>query len=89
VAIARALANEPRVVLADEPTGNLDSATGREIVALLRSLSAERGLTVILVTHDETVAADAPRIVRMRDGRLLTPADKDEPEAAPAPGPSG
>jgi putative ABC transport system ATP-binding protein len=71
VAIARALANEPRVLLADEPTGNLDSETGTEIVDLLRSLSAERGQTVVLVTHDPTVAAKAPRVVRMKDGRVM------------------
>ncbi|WP_217922339.1 ABC transporter ATP-binding protein [Miltoncostaea oceani] len=70
VAIARALAGRPRVLLADEPTGNLDSATGAEIVALLRRLCAERGLTVVLITHDEAVAAAADRTVRMRDGRL-------------------
>jgi putative ABC transport system ATP-binding protein len=76
VAIARALANEPRVLLADEPTGNLDSDTGGEIVELLASLPAERGQTVILITHDPAIAAEAPRVVRMRDGRL------EEPEAA-------
>jgi putative ABC transport system ATP-binding protein len=70
VAIARALANEPEVVLADEPTGNLDSTTGEEIVALLRSLASERGKTVVLVTHDTGIAADAPRVVRLRDGRV-------------------
>jgi putative ABC transport system ATP-binding protein len=70
VAIARALANEPRVLLADEPTGNLDSETGAEIVELLRSLSDERGQTVVLVTHDPGIAAKAPRVVRMRDGRI-------------------
>jgi putative ABC transport system ATP-binding protein len=71
VAIARALANEPRVLLADEPTGNLDSDTGAEIVELLRSLSRDRGLTVVLVTHDPSIAARAPRVVRMRDGRIV------------------
>jgi putative ABC transport system ATP-binding protein len=70
VAIARALANEPRVVLADEPTGNLDVATGEEVLSLLRRLSSELGHTVVLITHDQSVAASATRLVRMRDGRL-------------------
>jgi putative ABC transport system ATP-binding protein len=72
IAIGRALANEPRVVLADEPTGNLDSATGEEIVALLRALSEERGETVVLITHDARLAGRAVRIVRMEDGRLYS-----------------
>jgi putative ABC transport system ATP-binding protein len=71
VAIARALANEPRVLLADEPTGNLDSDTGAEIVELLRSLASEHGQTVVLVTHDPALAARAPRVLRMRDGRVV------------------
>jgi len=71
VAIARALVNEPRVVLADEPTGNLDSATGQEIVSLLRSLSSQRSETVVLITHDPDVASRADRVVRLADGRLL------------------
>ena len=74
VAIARALSTEPRVVLADEPTGNLDSRTGTEVVDLLTSLSEERGHTVILVTHDADIAAKAHRSIRMQDGRLLEPA---------------
>jgi putative ABC transport system ATP-binding protein len=74
VAIARALSTEPRVVLADEPTGNLDSRTGTEVVDLLTSLSEERGHTVILVTHDAEIAAKAHRSIRMQDGRLLEPA---------------
>jgi putative ABC transport system ATP-binding protein len=76
VAIARALSTEPRVVLADEPTGNLDSRTGTEVVDLLTSLSEERRHTVILVTHDAEIAAKAHRSIRMQDGRLLelTPA---------------
>jgi putative ABC transport system ATP-binding protein len=71
VAIARALGNEPHVLLADEPTGNLDSATGAEIVELLMSLSASGRRTVIVVTHDSDVAGRAQRVVRMHDGRLL------------------
>jgi putative ABC transport system ATP-binding protein len=70
VAIARALATDPRVVLADEPTGNLDSATGAEIIDLLTTLSEEHRQTVVLVTHDHEVAATAQRIVRMKDGRI-------------------
>jgi putative ABC transport system ATP-binding protein len=70
VAIARALANEPRVILADEPTGNLDSATSDEIVGPLRDLSAEHGVTVVVVTHAEEVARRAETRVRLRDGRI-------------------
>jgi putative ABC transport system ATP-binding protein len=71
VAIARALSVEPRVILADEPTGNLDSRTGSEIVDLLTALSEERRQTVVLVTHDADIAAKAHRSLRMQDGRLL------------------
>jgi ABC-type lipoprotein export system ATPase subunit len=71
VAIARALSTGPRVVLADEPTGNLDSTTGAEIVELLTRLSEEHEQTVLLVTHDHDVAARARRVLRMQDGRLL------------------
>jgi putative ABC transport system ATP-binding protein len=70
VAIARALSVEPRVVLADEPTGNLDSATGGEIIDLLANLAAEHGSTVIVATHDASLASRAPRRVTMRDGKL-------------------
>jgi len=76
VAIARALANRPRVLLADEPTGNLDTATGEEIVSLLRALSGEQGLSVVLITHDASIARAASRVVHMRDGRLLQPAEE-------------
>jgi putative ABC transport system ATP-binding protein len=72
VAIARALSVDPRVVLADEPTGNLDTATGREIIDLLAGLAAEHGSTVIVATHDSELAARAPRRLLMRDGRLVT-----------------
>jgi putative ABC transport system ATP-binding protein len=74
VAIARALANEPHVVLADEPTGNLDSTTGAEIIELLLSLSGEGRRTVLVVTHDLDIANRAGRVIRMRDGRLQPPA---------------
>lgn len=70
VAIARALANDPDVVLADEPTGNLDSTTGEEIMDLLKGLNQERGLTVVLITHDPEIAGDALRLIRLRDGRI-------------------
>ena len=70
VAIARALSVEPRVVLADEPTGNLDSATGGEIIELLAGLAAEHGSTVIVATHDAGLAARAPRRLAMQDGRF-------------------
>ena len=71
VAIARALANEPDVLLADEPTGNLDSATSQEIIDLLRRLSRTEGLSIVLVTHDPQIAAGADRVVRMSDGRVV------------------
>ena len=70
VAIARALANQPRVILADEPTGNLDSTTGATILDLLVALAEQHGSTMFLVTHDAQVAARAPRIIRMADGRV-------------------
>jgi putative ABC transport system ATP-binding protein len=74
VAIARALSVEPRVVLADEPTGNLDSATGGEIIDLLANMAAVHGATVIVATHDTGLAERAPRRISMRDGRIATPA---------------
>jgi putative ABC transport system ATP-binding protein len=72
-AIARALVNTPKVVLADEPTGNVDSQAGKEIVDLLRRLNRELGLTVVLVTHDVALATQADRMVALRDGRLWHP----------------
>ena len=73
VAIARALSVEPRVVLADEPTGNLDSTTGGEIIDLLANMAAVHGATVIVATHDIDLAGRAPRRISMRDGRLVAP----------------
>jgi len=74
VAIARALVVEPHVILADEPTGNLDSQTGSEVVELLAGLAAQRGATVIVATHDAGLAARAPRRLAMRDGALVAAA---------------
>ena len=71
VAIARAIALSPALLLADEPTGNLDSATGGAIVDLLLALNRERGSTLLLVTHDATLAARAGRAVALRDGRIV------------------
>ncbi len=79
VAIARALTNDPKLLLADEPTGALDSATGGQIVELLLRLRAERGMTIVLVTNDDAMAAAADRTLRIRDGRVVSPT----PAAAP------
>jgi putative ABC transport system ATP-binding protein len=70
VAIARAFVTDPAVVLADEPTGNLDSAAGEEILRLLRRMRDEKGQTIVMVTHNEHAADYADRIVRLRDGRI-------------------
>ena len=70
VAIARALMNEPEIVLADEPTGNLDSVTELEIIKLLKHLHEERRLTLMVATHDEKVAEAAQRVVRLKDGKV-------------------
>lgn len=70
VAIARALMGEPRLIVADEPTGNLDTATGTEIIDLLFHLRDTRGITIVIGTHDETLAARCDRTVRLRDGRV-------------------
>jgi ABC-type lipoprotein export system ATPase subunit len=70
VAIARALVNHPPILLADEPTGNLDSKTSEEILAMFQHLNRQEGITIILVTHDASVAGHADRIVRIRDGQI-------------------
>ncbi|ACH37466.1 lipoprotein release ABC transporter, ATP-binding protein [Citrifermentans bemidjiense Bem] len=70
VAIARALATDAPLLLADEPTGNLDSARGREILALLRSIHANRNTTIVMVTHDHDAASVCDRLIRLRDGRV-------------------
>ncbi len=71
VAIARAFSNEPRILFADEPTGNLDSETGQRIVELLEQLNRESGATIVLVTHDAALAARAGRIIRLSDGEVV------------------
>ena len=71
VAIARALANKPSIILADEPAGNLDSQTSSTIIDLLRGLARSEGTTVIVVTHDATIAGQADRMLQLEDGRLL------------------
>jgi ABC-type lipoprotein export system ATPase subunit len=72
VAIARALINEPELLLADEPTGNLDSHTGGEIIELLKSLRPEKSMTLVIATHDEKVAAHAQRVIQLVDGQIET-----------------
>jgi putative ABC transport system ATP-binding protein len=79
VAIARALVGRPTLVLADEPTGNLDSQTGRAVTGLLLDAAREGGAAVVMVTHDPTVAARADRVLEMHSGRLGVPARRVTP----------
>ena len=85
VAIARALVTDPAIILADEPTGNLDSRTSEELMALLLRLNADRGITVVFITHEEEIARRTNRIVRMRDGRIAAEERGDMGGSAPSP----
>ena len=87
VAIARALVGEPPLLLADEPTGNLDSTTSEEIMGILTRLNAERGITIVLVTHEPDIAAYAKRVIVFRDGHIESDAarvPRGSREASPA-----
>ena len=79
VAIARALINEPSIILADEPTGNLDTRTSIEVMGIFQRLNKERGITVLLITHEMDIAEYGTRLIRFRDGRVVA----DQPVARP------
>jgi len=83
VAIARALMNNPKVLFADEPTGNLDAETGRQIMGVLEKLHAENAQTIVMVTHDRSLARQADRVLVLRDGKLERPGDLPTSAAAP------
>ncbi len=72
VAIARSLINNPKIILADEPTGQLDSKTGKEIIKLMRELNKEKGLTFVIVTHDESLLRYVKRVIRLKDGKIIS-----------------
>ena len=76
VAIARAIATHPPIIMADEPTGALDSKTGRHVLEILQQLYRE-GTTILLITHDDSIAATAPRVVRLSDGKIISDAPQE------------
>jgi len=86
VAIARALVNDPAIILADEPTGNLDSKSGAEVMAILQELNRAQGMTVVLVTHDPTIAQHTDRILHLYDGLITGDETVTEPLVATASG---
>ena len=85
VGIARALVKDPAILLADEPTGNLDTASSREIMWIIQELNRQSGITVVIVTHERDIAAHAARVVTMLDGKVLDDT-RQEPVLVPAPG---
>ncbi len=84
VAIARALVTNPSIILADEPTGNLDTRSSEEIMAIFQSLNEDKGITVIFVTHEPDIASHTRRIIRLRDGKVLSDEQVDNPKRAAA-----